>query len=188
MHSHLRLTQEDPELHLQPDTLLAHLEKSVTNFDTLLQDLHCSAEDLQQTLDDPNTSQLLTLKTNVAVLQLRLLAIKYIPHAFAKLVSLMAITDKPEVARRSCATVLQIAGIPTHTTPNPAPTPPPTPTQTESNMSDDEAAELLSIMAFGKNLRRQGFDPSLLSRLSSHKPDDIIQFLTSLATTLPTTQ
>ena len=78
MYTALKLTT-DPDLHLPPQNLLKHLESSLANFDTLLKELKCSPEDIHQTLNDPQTHELLKLKTQLATLQLKLLAIPTSP-------------------------------------------------------------------------------------------------------------
>src|SRR5688572_17691685 len=82
-------------------------------------------EDLHQTLSDPQTNELLKLKTHLATLQLTLFAIRYIPHTYNILIHLKTTTENPEVARRAANTVLNIAGIATQTAPEKptAPTP-----------------------------------------------------------------
>jgi hypothetical protein len=97
MYTALKLTDTE-DLHIQPQNLLKHLESSLANFDNLLKELNCTPEDLHQTLNDPQTNELLKLKTQLATLQLKLLAIRYIPHAFERLIHLMNTSEKPEVA------------------------------------------------------------------------------------------
>jgi hypothetical protein len=180
MQATLRLTDTDEDLLIPPDSLLKHLETSLATFDTLLTQLNCTPDDLHQTLADPQTNELLKLKTQLAALQLKLLAIRYIPHAFQKLIHLMNTSEKPEVARRAATTVLNIAGIATHTTPE-APTPPtPKPPQQDTTFElqepTPETSELLASLAFLEQLKRKGLN---LEDLSQEKLPALITFLTT---------
>jgi hypothetical protein len=178
MYTALKLTDTE-DLHIQPQNLLKHLESSLANFDNLLKELNCTPEDLHQTLNDPQTNELLKLKTQLATLQLKLLAIRYIPHAFERLIHLMNTSEKPEVARRAATTVLNIAGIATKTKaedPTP-PTPKPQQDQPEAEQPTKEDYELLESYAFIAQLKQRGLD---LKTLPQEKLDDLITYLTNI--------
>jgi hypothetical protein len=184
MYTALKLTDTE-DLRIQPQNLLKHLESSLANFDKLLKELNCSPEDLHQTLNDPQTNELLKLKTHLATLQLKLLAIRYIPLAFERLVHLMNTSEKPEVARRAATTVLNIAGIATNTKaeqPTP-PTPQAEPPQTEEEQPTPEDLKLLESFAFIAQLKHRGLD---LQTLPEEKIDDLITFLNPTGSTSPT--
>ena len=117
----LRLT-EAPDLKLHPEDLFHRLERHAGCFDDLVNQLNCSLENLEETLTAPETANLLKLKTQAACLQVQLLAIRAAPHCVARLVALTSETEKPEVARRSAATILHIAPA---SPPTPPPNPPP---------------------------------------------------------------
>jgi hypothetical protein len=179
----LRLTDEDASpLKVSPETLLSHLLSSIGNLKSILQDLNCSPQDLQKTLSDPQTTDLLKLKAHLATLQLKLLAIDYLPHAFAKLVSLMQHSDKPEVARRAATTVLNIGGIQTHTTPN-SPEPPPAPPEPAKEqvpeLNGTETAELLEAVAQVLTFKRKGID---LSTIPDSRVPELFQTLLAFVT------
>jgi hypothetical protein len=177
MYTALKLTT-DPDLRIQPQQLLNHLENSLAHFDSLLKELNCSREDLHQTIHDPRTNELLKLKTQLATLQLKILALRYIPHAFNRLIELMKTSEKPEVARRAANTVLNIAGIATNTKAETPPAPPPHAEQEKSNEEQPPATpeeqELVSTLAFLEQLKHEGLD---LHNLPKEKLPDLITFL-----------
>jgi hypothetical protein len=182
MYTALKLTT-DPNLHIQPQNLLHHLESSVAHFDSLLKELNCTPNDLHQTLNDPQTNELLKLKTQLATLQLKLIATRYIPHAFHKLIDLMNTSEKPEVARRAATTVLNIAGIATNTTPEKptAPTPHAEQDKSQDNQSPatPEEVELVNTLAFLEQLKHEGLN---LHNLPKEKLPELITFLTNCNT------
>lgn len=175
----LRITEEQAPLKVSPESLLQHLSASIGNLKTILEDLHCSPEDLLKTLTDPKTTELIKLKAHVAALQVKLLAMDYAPHAFAKLIDLMHHSDKPEVARRAAKTVLSLGGIQTTTTPQkPEPPPaPPEPTKEQvPELNGTETTELLEVVAQVLTFKRQGID------LSTVPDDRVPELLKTLLT------
>jgi hypothetical protein len=164
MYTALKLTT-DPDLRIQPQQLLNHLETSLAHFDSLLKELKCTPEDLHQTIHDPRTNELLKLKTQLATLQLKLIATRYIPHAFQRLIHLMNTSEKPEVARRAANTVLNIAGIATNTKPEHPTAPTPHAEHEKSNEEQPPATpeeqELVNTLAFLEQLKREGLDLAL---------------------------
>ena len=76
-----------------PNNLFHKLLHATANLDTLVKDLNCTIEDLVETLTDTRTSELLRIKAQLASMQVKLLAIHYMPHAMATLVKL---TWKPK--------------------------------------------------------------------------------------------
>ena len=179
MYTALKLTNAQ-DLQVPPDTLLKHLESSLANFENLLKELNCNPEDLHQTLHDPQTEELLKLKLHVATMQLKLIAVNYIPHALLKLVHLMNTSEKPEVARRAATTVLNIAGIATNTKPE-IPTPPTPQAQKEKDTKQippptPEDEELFEDLALMMRLKHHGFD---LHDLPKEKIPEFMEYLTN---------
>ena len=156
---------------IHPEKLLAHLSKSFCNFETLLKDLNCKPDDLRQTLDDPQTSELLKLKTQLAAMQLKLMAIQYVPHAFAKQVELMHTSERPEVARRCSNTVMHIAGISTETKraePQPLPQPGPVTESQLPILSESQRDRVMATLEAGMSMKEFGVNPEEL-------PHDVIE-------------
>jgi hypothetical protein len=178
----LRLAEEESPLKVPPETLLKHLSASIGTLNTILQDLNCSPQDLLKTLTDPATTDLIKLKAHLAALQLKLLAIEYLPAAFAKLIDLMQHSDKPEVARRATTTLLNLGGIQTHTAPSqPEPPPkPPEPTPQElPELNGTETAELLEAVAQVLTFKRKGID---LSTIPDHRVPELFNILRGFVT------
>jgi hypothetical protein len=169
----LKLTTE-ADLKISPEVFLQKLTTCSANLDTLLKDLHCTPEEIAETLLDPKTINTVRLKAHLATLQIKLLAIQYLPHAFAKLFQLSQESEKPEVARRASTTIINLAGIPTDTKAQP-------PTLTldkqeeleESQHTPEEEEEiepmepehskrLMRLVCLAQNLEEQNLDLNAL--------------------------
>jgi hypothetical protein len=161
----------------------------LAHFDSLLKELKCTPEDLHQTIHDPQTNELLKLKTQLATLQLKLIATRYIPHAFQRLIHLMNTSEKPEVARRAATTVLNIAGIATNTKPEQPTAPTPHAEHEKSNEDQPPATpeeqELVSTLAFLEQLKQEGLD---LHNLPKEKLPDLAAFLKTISQTATPTR
>ena len=173
----LKLTEPSDDLKIPPEQLFQKLLHSAGHLDTLLKDLNCSPEDLAETLTDPRTINLLRFKAQLATVQVKLLAIHYMPHAIATLVKLTD-AEKPEVARRSATTLLNMAGIPTDTKSQP-----PTLTLDKQEevaneeltpeerhieeMDQQEAGRLMKLWSFGAAFQKLGFDVKDIERCNT---------------------
>jgi hypothetical protein len=167
----LKLTTPEEPLKVSPEDLFHRLSRSALNLDALLQEFRCTHQDLQATLNDPKTAEFLALKTQLAALQLKLLAIEYLPHAFAKLVTLMNTSDKPEVCRRASSTIMNLAGIATKTAPAKPEPPPVTPPPGENaaqplpevpELEGTATAELLEAISHVLAFNREGINLSTI--------------------------
>ena len=169
-----------PSLKLHPEDLCESLERSFHTLDALVAELHCSLDDLEETLEAPETSALLKNKTRLACLQVQLIALRAAPHCAARLVALTNETEKPEVARRATTTLLHIAGIATYTKaqePAPPPVHQPTPDRTpeEPHEMTDEDLELIESTIFVRELRKTcNID---LTKIDTSNPDPVIAAL-----------
>ena len=61
----LKLAELDPPLTVSPEDLFTTLTRSAINLQSLLNELQCSKEEVQRTLNDPSTGELLRLKTQL---------------------------------------------------------------------------------------------------------------------------
>ena len=185
----LKLTEPSEDLKILPEQLFQKLLHATANLDTLVKDLDCTVEDLVETLTDTRTSELLRIKAQLASMQVKLLAIHYMPHAMARLVQLTE-AEKPEVARRAANTVINMAGIPTETKSQP-------PTLTldkqeevhdenldprekqQNQMNVEEGWRMIRFVNFGQSMQQAGVDLDALKRLSTSK---LVQVLKELLT------
>jgi hypothetical protein len=183
----LKITEPAEDLKIPPELLFEKLLHATANLDTLVKDLGCTVEDIVETLTDTRTSELLRIKAQLASMQVKLLAIRYMPHATARLVQLTE-AEKPEVARRACNTVINMAGVPTETKSQP-PTltldkqeeveeddgPPAAPTPIQ--IPPEEALRILGLSAFANSLKIAGLDIEAADRLNPKQLAKVIKDL-----------
>jgi len=78
-----------------------------------------SREVLSKVLSSPELEQELEQRTLLALFNIRFLALAHLPQAFETLIKLLN-SEKPEVARRSATTVLELSGLSAKTQPQPS--------------------------------------------------------------------
>ncbi len=183
----LKLTEPSDDLKIPPEQLFHKLLHSAGHLDNLLNELHCSPDDLAETLTDPRTINLLRLKAQLATMQVKLLAIHYMPHAMAQTIKLTE-AEKPEVARRCCNTIINMAGVPTETKSQP-PTlslhkheevanEELTPEEKKHHeFKEGESKRLLTLMAFSQSIQNAGVDIDAVKRCDSSKLAQVLNDL-----------
>lgn len=156
----LRLTEADPDLRVSPETLLKHLRDATIDLEELVKKLNCSPDDLRETLDDSRTANLIKLKTQLAAVQVKIIALEYVPAATVRLAELIHESQKPEVARRASTTIAQLAGISTKTkAADPEPIPQAQPEDPADEPLTDERHTLLSgFLGTALALERHGYN------------------------------
>lgn len=165
MQPQLRLAEADPELNVSPETFLARLKQSITNLEQLVKDLACTPDDLRATLDDPRTANILQLQAQIAALQVKVLAIEYAPQAVMTLVRLANESQKPEVARRSAASIAQLAGIAIQTkAAKPERLPEPNLPPKDSPYDQGIFRQNREDISTAKRFRKHGFDLSTIRK------------------------
>ena len=160
-------------------SLLSSPNHANATLEKLALELDCSPDDIAAALEISDIHQNLALRTQLAFLQVKFLALQYLPHAMAKTVTLMNEAEKPEVARRSASCLMQIVGLPTRTSPQPAfATPAPAQNASEEDAPDSDADGFLAAAAFVKGVQRHGVDlTSLPSELHLEFIDYVRDFM-----------
>jgi hypothetical protein len=167
---------------ISPEALLAILESGFSDMKALCEQLHCAPDDLAQALDDPDIDRLLHTKARLAMLQVKLAAINYLPHSVQRLQHIAETSDKPEVSRRATTTLINMAGIPTTAQHPPKSEIPPRPAPPRNSAASAKEWEENSIFAkaltlkviYGLNLNKipddlyPAFTQSLQSFFLSH--------------------
>ena len=185
----LKLTDPADDLKILPEQLFQKLLHATANLDTLVKDLNCTVDDLVETLTDTRTSELLRIKAQLASMQVKLLAIHYMPHAMARLVKLTE-AEKPR-SRTPRRQHRHQHGRHPHR--NQIPTPTLTldkqeevhdenldPKAKKQNQIDEEEGwRLLRFVNFGQTMQQAGVDLDALKRLSTSK---LVQVLKELLT------
>jgi hypothetical protein len=104
--------------------LLTQLGQSFPDLDKLVQDLKVSETELLKLSKTTEVSTSVQLTVRLAAIRFQLLTAKLADAALAALSRLIN-SDKPEVARRACNTILTLAGLLPSKTPTPKPWHPP---------------------------------------------------------------
>ncbi len=124
---------------LTPISLLEYLQHNPSaSLGALTAHFHCSLDKLSEIFNNPDFLKRHKLQTQLAYLQSRLAANLSLPDAMAKTIALMHESEKPEVARRAAAALIQIAGLPIRTAMQPAPAPIPEPPNPPAPPAPDE--------------------------------------------------
>ncbi len=164
----LKLQDDDfvEPLAVSPEKLLEAFSHGFVHLHQLLKDFNCTEEDLMETLADPAMGNHLKLQFQLTSYQLKLLSLQYAPHALARTVELADTAEKPEVARRCAATVMQMAGIPTCiASPEPQPVIDPQTKKAHTNpVNEKKRTFIMRALYWALNLQLSNIDITKIPR------------------------
>jgi hypothetical protein len=171
--------KKPPKPRLTPGTLLDYIQQNPgTPLNKLTDHFRCSLEQLDKVLNDDEFLRRHKIQTQLAFLQSRIAANHCLPEALATTITLMRESQKPEVARRAAAALIQIAGLPIRTAAQlpPEPIPEPMPTEEAEMPISDDINDILHALATAPKVQHY-HDLQNLEQVYTDHPYEFFQYL-----------